>query len=587
MRRLLKVLAALCVIAPFGSAFAARNIALVIGNDIYTNVPALKKAVNDARSIGQELEKLGFIVRRVENADQRKMSRALVEFNADVQPGDRALFYYSGHGFEIGGTNYLLPTDVPAAKRNEQDLVKDAAFPVDRVIDGIRERGAGVTVLVLDACRDNPFAIQGTRALPGTSGLARMAAPEGVFVLMSAGAKQEALDRLSDDDADPNSVFTRAFLKELQQPGQTLVQIAKKTQIDVKTLAASVGHEQTPAYYDQVIGDVILTDRGTDATPVAVTPPQAGQQVALLDPSAKGPAVDPEHVSSNVKTQINIANQTHLGQGVTANAGVQIGPGVIVGNKEAKVAINHPANPPGTNPAQRQILVEGAPGSQSDPQKIALLQPDPNVGALAQGVGQRAPIANFSRHNSGWTITISTPEPAVSVAYRVGDIGEFKDTGQLDILDPRTGQRMPKSQITLSGKAETTIIHVKYRTADGNFVGPFPIRFDPEVALFDSQKKTLEDLWPSWIEFGGYNKPLAYTTTMMSYRCAIAEVRYGLDGAKPLTRINMPPCDMKDPHAIPDDVDPYLEIPAKTKSMSLQITWRDGTQSEVNTIERD
>ena len=231
------------------------------------------------------------------------MSRALVAFDADVGPGDRALFLYAGHGFEIGGTNYLLPTDVPAAEANQLDLVRDASFPVDRIIDGIRQRGASVAVLVLDACRDNPFAGAGTRSFPGTRGLARVDAPEGVFVLMSAGAKQEALDRLSDGDNNPNSVFTRTFLGQLQKPGQTLVQIAKRTQVEVKTLAATVGHEQTPAYYDQVIGDVVLSDAGSE-TPVAAA--EAGEK------PAGAASADPQHVSGNVKTEINTIGQTPI-----------------------------------------------------------------------------------------------------------------------------------------------------------------------------------------------------------------------------------------------------------------------------------
>ena len=150
-------------------AALARNLALVIGNDSYANVTSLQKAVSDARAIADQLEKLGYVVRRVENADQRGMSRALVAFNADIQPGDRALFYYAGHGFEIGGTNYLLPTDVPSVQTNQQDLIRDASFSVERVIDGIRDRGAGVAVLVLDACRNNPFANDRSRSVAATS----------------------------------------------------------------------------------------------------------------------------------------------------------------------------------------------------------------------------------------------------------------------------------------------------------------------------------------------------------------------------------------------------------------------------------
>src|SRR4029078_2696024 len=154
----------------------------VVGKSGYENVPQLQKAVNDARAVSAELERLGFVVRRAENLDQKAMSRAIVSFESDVAPCDQALFYYSGHGFEIGGTNYLLPTDVPWVGAREQDLVKDASFPVGRIIAGIRQRGAAVAILILDACRDNPFAGAGTRSLPGTRGLARVAATAGVCV---------------------------------------------------------------------------------------------------------------------------------------------------------------------------------------------------------------------------------------------------------------------------------------------------------------------------------------------------------------------------------------------------------------------
>jgi Caspase domain len=164
--------------AGLASAAEARSLALVIGNDAYANVTPLKKAVADSRAVGDELEKVGFIVRRAQNADQRALSRALAAFYAEVGPGDRALFFFSGHGFEISGANFLLPVDVPAAQANQFDIVRDAAVPVERVIDGIRERGAQVTILVLDACRDNPFTPLGTRGTAGTRGLARIDAPK-------------------------------------------------------------------------------------------------------------------------------------------------------------------------------------------------------------------------------------------------------------------------------------------------------------------------------------------------------------------------------------------------------------------------
>jgi hypothetical protein len=508
--------------AGLASAAEARSLALVIGNDAYANVTPLKKAVADSRAVGDELEKVGFIVRRAQNADQRAMSRALAAFYAEVGPGDRALFFFSGHGFEISGANFLLPVDVPAAQANQFDIVRDAAVPVERVIDGIRERGAQVTILVLDACRDNPFTPLGTRGTAGTRGLARIDAPKGVFVLMSAGAKQEALDRLSDSDSDANSVFTRTFLREVAKPGRTLVEITKATQVGVSALAATVGYDQTPAYYDEVIGDIVLS--GAAASPVAAVAPAEG-----------APAASP-----------------------------------------VKIADAAPATPA---PIVRRETAAPPPKEQT-----AALTPDlPET----LKVGGAAPMANFSRSNAGWTVTLSLPEPATAIFYRLGDKGEFKATGLLDTLDQRTGQRMPNPSFPLSIKAAATIIEVRYETQDGGAVGPFPIRFDPDVALFREQKKILEQMPSSWVEFRDFNGTLVYFTTLVTYRCAIAELRYGLDDSKPLQRYDLPGCNAKDPFSTPENAKLYMKVPPRTKAISVQITWRDGTESEISTIERN
>jgi hypothetical protein len=512
---------AIAAMAWLATPAEARSLALVVGNDAYANVTPLKTAVSDSRAIGDQLEKMGFVVRRAQNVDQRAMSRTLTAFYAEIQPGDRALFFYSGHGFEISGANYLLPIDVPAARANEVDIVRDAAIPVERVIDGIRERGAQVTILVLDACRDNPFAPAGTRGTAATRGLARIDAPEGVFILMSAGAKQEALDRLSDGAGETNSVFTRTFLREVAKPGRTLVQIAKATQVGVKTLAATVGYEQTPAYYDEVIGDIVLSDASPGAAVADATP----------EPT---PVVAPMQVASAAPT------------------------------------------------AARQTAAPAA-GLQT-----AALTPDPNL-AGGMKVGGGAPIATFMRSNAGWTVSLSLPEPATAISYRIGDKGEFKPTGLLDVLDQRTGQRMPNPSFPLPSKAPATVIEVRYETADGGSVGPFPIRFDPELALYREQKQILEGMPNNWVEFGGSNsnEGLLYFTTLVTYRCAIAELHYGLDDSKPLQRYDLPTCNARDPFSIPPNAQTYIKVSAKTKAVNLQITWRDGTVSEISTIERN
>ena len=221
--------------------------------------PRSKAGVNDARAMSGGLQRVGVGVDIVENGTKRQISRALATFEGKIEPGDTVVFHYSGHGFEIDGQNWLLPVDIPAAREGEAGLVKDEAFNAADVIDRFRARGAARLIAILDACRNNPFAKTGTRALSGGRGLARMEPSGGVFIMFSAGAKQEALDRLSPGDPEKTSVFVRSLLPLLERPELTLIDLAKETQERVGDLARSVGHEQNPAYYDGIAGRITLT----------------------------------------------------------------------------------------------------------------------------------------------------------------------------------------------------------------------------------------------------------------------------------------------------------------------------------------
>lgn len=279
-------LAAIALTASLSCAFA-KQIAIVIGNDAYAEVAPLNAGVADARAMRDGLSRAGFSVELVENGTKREISRVLANVESRIEPGDTVLFHYSGHGFEIDGQNWLLPVDVPAAREGEAGLVKDGSFNAAEVIDRLRARGAGTVVAILDACRNNPFARPGTRAIAGTRGLAGMEAGGGVFIMFSAGSKQLALDRLNAGDTEKTSVFVRSVLPLLQRPDLSLIDIAKEAQSRVRDLARSVGHEQVPAYYDGIVGRVSLTGTlpATQAAIASPAPPaaQSGQGNAAED----------------------------------------------------------------------------------------------------------------------------------------------------------------------------------------------------------------------------------------------------------------------------------------------------------------
>jgi uncharacterized caspase-like protein len=178
----------LCValLAFHPAAFAAKRVAFVVGIDAYDNLPAgeqLQKAVNDARALGEAFKELGYQVIEAENADRRSFNESWQRFLSAIEPGDEAAFFFAGHGIEIAGQNYLLPRDVPKPESGEASLVKNESLSVTQILADLEAEEPRVSLVILDACRDNPFAAEGTRSVGGTRGLARVEAPEGSFVL--------------------------------------------------------------------------------------------------------------------------------------------------------------------------------------------------------------------------------------------------------------------------------------------------------------------------------------------------------------------------------------------------------------------
>ena len=133
----------------------------------------------------------------------------------------------------------------------------------------------------------------------------------------------------------------------------------------------------------------------------------------------------------------------------------------------------------------------------------------------------------------------------------------------------------------MPGDQKPATIYVTWRDKRGEQAAVFPVNFNPNGALADGQKKILDQLWTAWISFREWEGLTVYFTHLISYRCGIREIRYGL-GDGPADKIwPLPPCDETNPHAVPDNAKIYMNIPRETAAMTVQLTYHDGSTSKL------
>ncbi len=224
------------VTAGMASAMAEPRIALIIGNSNYTQpMGALKNPASDAKLISKALKSVGFQVTTLLDADQRAMKRAISDFGAavsDAGPSAVALFFYAGHGIQVDGTNYLVPVGARIERKGDVDL---EAIEAEALLKQLEYAGAGVSIVVLDACRNNPLprSFRG-----GDRGLARMDAPTGSFVAYSTAPGDVAVDG---DGA--NSPFAAALAEEVGRPGSSVEEVFRSVR---RKVMAATGEQQVP-----------------------------------------------------------------------------------------------------------------------------------------------------------------------------------------------------------------------------------------------------------------------------------------------------------------------------------------------------
>jgi formylglycine-generating enzyme required for sulfatase activity len=235
----------------------AKRVALVIGNSAYQNTTVLANPTNDAKLMDKALRDAGFEVTLVLDADKDTMGRALLEFGRTLRKGvDASMFYYAGHGVQVGGENYLVPINATLESEDEVDL---QTFPVNAFLRTMESAKSPVNIVVLDACRNNPF----SRAFRGTSGgLAPVNAPRGSYIAYATAPGDVAAD-----GEGGNSPYTVALASLLATPGLKLEDVFKKTR---EKVLASTADSQVPWETSSITGDFYFKD-GT--APVVIAPP--------------------------------------------------------------------------------------------------------------------------------------------------------------------------------------------------------------------------------------------------------------------------------------------------------------------------
>jgi TPR repeat protein len=287
MRRsaLLVVLMLLGLASP---ALAEKRVALVIGNSAYQNVAPLENPVNDAALMADTLKGLGFSLTgngAQLNLDKRALDDAVQAFGRQVQGADVAMFYYAGHGVQIRGSNFLVPINANPTREADVDF---QMVDLNLVLNQMQGSGTRLNMVILDACRNNPFGGRGLRSSEG--GLAQLRAPEGTLI---SYATQPG--NVAQDGSDGHSPYTRALAATMRRPGLDLFQTFNEVGLTVKRTTG--GSQQPWVSSSPIDGDFYFSSRPgaapsadaaqprPDASPPAASSRAPNQEARLTEPA--------------------------------------------------------------------------------------------------------------------------------------------------------------------------------------------------------------------------------------------------------------------------------------------------------------
>jgi hypothetical protein len=242
------------------TAFAQQKFALVIGNGNYTNTTKLNNPVNDANDMANALQGLGFTVDKLLNGTQDQMVSAIMRLKnrLSLSKNSYGFLFYAGHGVQSNGENYLIPVDANIPSEN---FLRNRTVSVQEMLDELNDAGNEFNVVVLDACRDNPFSWRrsGSR---GLTVVGHQPADSIIVYATSAGST-------ASDGTGRNGFFTTHLLNNLKTPNLEVTEMLRRTNADV---ARASNNQQRLAVYNQFYGTAYLGTRPIENTPVQPNP---------------------------------------------------------------------------------------------------------------------------------------------------------------------------------------------------------------------------------------------------------------------------------------------------------------------------
>ena len=262
--------------------------ALIIGNAAYQD-DRLANPVNDATDIAAALRSLGFEVTLLLDKDLRATEDALDTFNRQLQRGGVGVFYYAGHGVQVDGENYLIPLN---ARLNRQNDVRYEAIPLGRVLNAMEDSSAQVKVVMIDACRDNPFYRRwrsDNRTLSAQRGLAFEVPPEGTIISFATGPNDVAAD-----GEGRNSPYTASLLRHINTPSVDINALFRAVRADVMNATSG---RQVPWYQESLVGSFSFNASSTTPTPLVLP--------ARPTPQPPRPTPPPQSTLISTATGIN------------------------------------------------------------------------------------------------------------------------------------------------------------------------------------------------------------------------------------------------------------------------------------------